>query len=248
MPSLVSLSTLQTRVLQRTNLEGALGDLFQVSELTDAVNQSIARFYDEVRGATFNGGYYRSPQLITTVPYSGNQTTNPPASAIYPLADDFLALTSLDAYIGPTIVLSCKAFQEEQRNMYRFWTGAVGWFQGTEVWYQIQGAGNTGTPYLVLMPPPQAQFQLQVNYTPTAPQLSNPDDTIDDINFWSELIVLDTSILLLMKCGRQEEIPFYAQRLEQERQRIKKLAPRRDTSTAERVHEVDNYGGDGWFY
>ena len=248
MPSPVSLAQLQTRILQRTNLEGALGRLFQLSELVDNINTSIAKFYDEVRKATFNGAYYRSPYVFTTQPYNGNQTTNPPANAIYQLPQDFLSLTSLDGFISPSEVLSCKAFQEEQRNMYRFWTGAVGWFMGTQVWYQVQGAGSAGTPYLVLMPPPQAPFQMQANYTPIAPQLSMPGETLDDINGWGEMVVLDSSILLLMKCGRQEEIPFYAQRLQEERSRIRQLAPRRDQMTAERVHEIDDYMDAGWDY
>jgi hypothetical protein len=249
LPSLVSLATLKRRILQRTNLEGAVGRLFTSDELTDDINTSIARFYDEVRANTFNGGYYRSPYVFQTTPWNGStpQNVNPPPNAIYALPDDFLALTSLDGFISPSVVLSCKAFQEEQRNMYRFWTGAVGWFLGTQVWYQIQGAGSAGTPYVVLMPPPQAQFSMQLNYTPIAPVLGNPDDTIDDINSWGELVVLDSCILLLMKCGRQEEIPQYAMRLEQERQRIRKLAPRRDQNTPERVHEVESYE-DGWTY
>jgi hypothetical protein len=242
----VTLNTLQQRVLQRTNLEGATS-FITLPELTDLINISIAKWYDEVRGTTWNGAYYRAPFVITTTAFPGNFQVNPPSNAIYQLPADYLATTSVDAFISPSVTLTCKAFQEEQRNMYRFWTGAVGWFLGTTVYYQIQGAGNLGTPYIVLMPPPQAAFQLQVNYVPTAPQLSEPEDAIDSINGWEEFIILDSSIMCLMKCGRGEEIPQFSARMEEEKQRIRRMAPRRDMQTAERVHEMDT-DNDGWMF
>lgn len=245
----VSLAQLKARVLQRTNLEGAVGSnkLITLEELTDDINQSISKWYDEVRGTTWNGAYYRAPFTFMTSNVIGSSTQNPPANAIYALPADFLSATSVDCFISPSMVISATAFQEEQRNWYRFWTGAVGWFLGTTIYYQIQGAGSGGTPYIVFLPPPQSIFQIQVNYVPVAPVLQDPENSIDSINGWEEFIVLDSAIKLLMKTGRQEEIPIFMQMMEQERQRIRKMAPRRDQYQAERVHEV-NREDDGWTY
>ena len=243
-----TLAALQRRVLQRCNLEGmSARELITNQELTDYINIGVAKWYDEVRGTTWNGAYYRSSYAFQTSAIAGPPNSNPPANAVYPLPSDFLNATSVDCFVSPSVVISARAFQEEERNMYRYFLGAIGWFLGSVVYYQIQGQGNAGTPYIVLMPPPQSQFNVQVNYVPTCPVLSLPDDFIDDINGWSEFIVLDASILCLMKIGRQEEIPIYAARLEQERGRIKKMAPRRDQSQAERVHEL-NRDDDGWMY
>lgn len=242
----VKLADLVTRALQRTNAEGAT-QFLTWPELVDMANVAISAWYDEVRGTTWNGGYYRAPFLITTSPISGNQTQNPPSNAVYSLPSDFLSATSVDAFISPSLVITCKAFQEEQRNMYRFWLGAVGWFLGTTVYYQIQGAGSDGTPYIVFMPPPQAQFQVQVNYVPVAPKLGDASDSIDCIDGWEEFIVCHMAIRILAKMRRQAEIPLFERLLEQERQRIRKMAPRRDMQTAERVHEM-NADDDGWMY
>ena len=242
----VSQSTIITRALQRTNLEGAT-QFITPTELTDMCNVSIAKWYDEVRGSTWNGGYFRSTFTITTTANTNNQNTNPPSNAIYALPADFLSAISVDAFISPSLVITCKPFQEEERNWYRFWLGAVGWFLGTTVKYQIQGGGNNGTPYIVFLPPPQAAIPIQVNYIPIAPQLSAPDDTIDCINGWEEFIVLNMALMLLLKCGRTEEMPIYSAMLEEQRQRIRTQAPRRDMECAEKVHEL-NADLDGWLF
>ena len=243
----VKLETLVLRAKQRTNLEGA-GSLITWPEWVDMANVSIALWYDEVRGTTWNGAYYREPFLITTSGYVPSPlNVNPPPNAIYQLPADFLSATSIDAFISPSLVLSAMPFQEEQRNMYRFWLGAVGWFLGTTVYYQIQGAGSAGVPYIVFMPPPQSQFQMQVNYVPVAPQLMAAGDEIDCINSWEEFIVLNMAIMALLKCGRGEEVPVLQGRMEQERTRIRKMAPRRDMQGAERVHEMDRSAGEFWY-
>lgn len=240
----VTLQQLVTRALQRTNLEGAYAELLPFEELTDYANTSIAAWYDEVRGTTWNGAYYRAPFTITTTGVQGNQAVNPPSNAIYSLPADFLACTSVDCFVSPNTIITATAFQEEERNMYRYWTGAVGWYIGCDIQYQIQGSG-TGEPYIVLMPPPQSMFQVQVNYVPVAPRLSSADASIDSINGWEEFIVENMAVLCLLKTGRTAEIPVHQQRLEIERGRIRKLAPRRDMQNAERVHEVDTID-NGW--
>lgn len=250
----VTLAQLQTRVLQRVNLEGVLsggaGDGFLTpQELTDYINVAIAKWYDEIRGTTWNGNYYRSPYVFQTTPagsgYAGQ--VNPPPGAVYKLPPDFLSVISVDAFVSPSLIISCVPFQEEERNFYRFWLGAVGWFLGTTVYYQIQGAGAGGTPQIVFMPPPQSVFQMQVNYIPTAPKLTSPSSSIDSVNGWDEFIVADAAIQVLMKAGRLDELQIMTGRREEERQRIRSMAPRRDNNSAERVHEIDT-STDGWFY
>ena len=248
MSYLVKLAQITKRCLQRVNLEGAYGKLITGNEMTELVNLGLARWYDEVRATTWNGAYYRAPFSFNTVPPS-TYNTSPPPNAVYTLPADFLALTSLDGFISQTSVVSGKPFQEEDRNMYRFWNGLTGWYSGMILYYQIQGAGSGGQPYIVLMPPPSAVYQVQVNYVPTAPILADPEDSFDSINGWDEYIVECVAIQLLLKTGRTEEIPFHQKRLDDETQRIRKMARRRDMQGSERVHEINtDYGSDYWQY
>jgi len=227
----VTLTTLSERVLQRSNLEGG-SPFIKPFELTDLINGSIAEWVDEVRGTTWNGTYSRASHRITTT--NGTQ--------IYPLSGDFLSLISVDVTIaGGSPVICAHPYQEEQRNAFRSMPLLGGWGLSSPIFYQIQGTD------ISFIPIPQGAYAVTVNYVPTAPVLADPDDSIDSINGWEEFIVLDAAIKCLIKAGEAETIPILERRLEQQRARIRGLAPRRDMQGAERVHVVENTG-DGWEY
>lgn len=227
----VKLSALCTRTLQTANLEGA-GDFIPPPELIDYVNGSIAEWVDEVRGTTWNGTYSRSKASITT---TGNQQT-------YKLPPDFLTLLSVDVFVSGANapMISAIAYQEEERNAFNNYPVMFGWSVSNPIFYQIQG------DYISFIPVPQGTYSVRLNYVPTAPVLSDPDDDIDSINGWEEFIVLDAAIKCLTKAGEVEMIQELKDRRERQRQRIRALAPRRDQQTAERVHAVVNRGFEDW--
>jgi hypothetical protein len=229
MSYLVSLETLSSRVLQRANLEGASA-FIKAQELTDLINGSIAEWVDEVRGTTWNGSYSRSSQTISTV--NGTQT--------YALAAGFLSLISVDVAISGGVVVSARSYQEEERNAFRNLPMLAGWGIAQPIYYQIQGSN------ISFIPVPSGTFSVTVNYVPTATVLVLPADTIDSINGWEEFIVLDAAIKCVIKAGQNDTVAVLTQRLEQQRARIRSLAPRRDQQFAERVHVIENAGGDGW--
>lgn len=226
----VDLKTLQAKVLQRANLEGAT-DFITPAELTDYINGSIAEYCDEVRGTTWNGTYSRSSYSFTTV--NGQQ--------LYPLPLDFLSLISVDVYITPgSPVVTAVAYQEEQRNLFKNNPVMFGWGFAHPVYYQVQG------PNISFIPLPLGVYQVQVNYVPTAPILSDPDDFIDAVNGWDEFIVLSAAIKCLTKAGENETIPNLKDERERQRERIRAMAPRRDQQTAEQVHVIANRGFSDW--
>lgn len=226
----VKLAALQARVLQACNLEGA-GDFIPPQELTDYINGSIAEWVDEVRGTTWNGTYSRKSYSFNTA--SNRQT--------YSLPSDFLALLSVDVFVTQgSPVITATAYQEEQRNYFRNYPALSGWGMLTPVFYQLQG-GN-----ISFIPVPQGAYQVTLNYVPTAPILSDPEDYIDSINGWEEFIVLDAAIKCLTKAGELETIPSLERRLERQRARIRAMAPRRDQYAAETVHVVANRNIDEW--
>lgn len=226
----VTLVSLMQSARQRTNLEGASAFITD-QELTGYINGSLAEWYDEVRGTTWGGQYFRSIynfQTDATQLYSGPQ--NPPPGSFYPLPKDFVSLTSCDIFLSPNLVLSARAFQEEQRNMFRWYP--VGWLFDQPIFYQLWG-GN-----IVFVPAPQSTFQVQLNYVPTSPQLFNPLDTFDSINGWEEYVILDSAIKCLLKSGRMDMVPIFEARKQEQKERIRAMAPRRDMQTAEVVHEI----------
>lgn len=228
----VSLAKLQSRTLQRINLEGARFTQFiKEPELTDNINGSIAEWVDEVRGTTWNGTYNRSSDTF--------DTQNGVSS--YPLADDLLTLLSVDISIGGSPVISARAFQEEERNAFRSMPIVGGWTTSGPIFYQLQGDN------IAFIPVPTGVFSVTTNYVPTAPVLALPTDTIDSINGWEEFIVLDAAIKCCLKTGELDVIPVLTDRLDRQRARIRAMAPRRDQQTAERVHVIENAGWDDWY-
>lgn len=227
----VSLTTLSERVLQRSNLEGA-ATFIKPQELTDLINGSIAEWVDEVRGTTWNGTYTRQPYKLTTS--SSKQT--------YPLPQDFLTLLSVDVALSGGTVIAARPYQEEERNAFRNYPLLSAWSTAAPIFYQVQATD------ISFIPIPQGAYAVTVNYVPTAPILADPDDSIDSVNGWEEFIVLDAAIKCLIKAGEAETIPILGQRLEQQRTRIRSLAPRRDQMGAERVHVIQNAGFDDWDY
>ena len=225
----VSLDTLSQRVLQRANLQGA-ARFIDRAELADYINGSISEWVDEVRGTTWNGTYNRSTQTIATV--NGTQT--------YALAAGFLSLISVDVAISGGVVVSARSYQEEERNVFRNLPTLAGWGIAQPIYYQLQGSN------ISFIPIPSGVFSVAVNYAPTAPTLVAGTDTLDSINGWEEFIVLDAAIKCVIKAGQNDTVALLTGRLETQRARIRSLAPRRDQQFAERVHVIENAGGDGW--
>jgi hypothetical protein len=220
----VSLNTLIQRALQRSNLEGAsLGSnpFLSPSELADMVNQSIADWYDMVRLTTWGGQFYRS---VFALPGGTS-----PGVSVYPLPGDFLSMISVDVFITPNMVLNARPFQEENRNMFRWYP--VGWLYDQPIFYQVWGNN------ISFIPSPQSVFTVSLNYVPTAPVLAG-NAQLDGINGWEEWIVLDVAIKALVKDGQLDIIPALEGMREAQAARIRAGAVARDQGAAEVVHDV----------
>jgi hypothetical protein len=217
--------------LQRANLEGS-DEFITPPELIGEINTSLAEWHDLVTATTWNGTQVRRRYNFTTtastspVPY-----VSPPPGSFYPLPQAFLRLLSVDIAISNNLVITAQAFQEENRNIFKYYPVGA-WIWNQPIYYQLQDNN------IVFIPGPIGQFQVQVNFVPTAPQLARPLDTFDSINSWEEFIVLDVAIKLLIKDGQTDMIQVLEGLREAQRARIKSLAPKRDQQTAEMIHET----------
>jgi hypothetical protein len=216
---------------QRANLEGATNFITD-AELIGEINTSLAEWWDLVRSTTWNGQQFRNRYNFVTTPTAiPNPYVSPPPGSFYPLPSDFAHVISVDIAISSSCVITATQFQEEQRNVFKFYPVGA-WIWNQPVYYQIQG------PNIVFIPGPIGNFNIQVNYCPIAPTLARPLDSFDSINSWEEFIVLDVAIKLLIKDGQTDIIPLLQGRLEQQRARIKTLVPKRDMQQSEMVHEA----------
>lgn len=224
----VAIRAVITRAKQRSNLEGA--DAFITpQEWVDMANQSYAEWYDLVRLTTFGGQYFRSTAQLNTVA----------GTSSYPLPADHLGILSVDWYVaGTSMVVNILPYQEEHRNVFRFWP--IGWLFNQPVFFQEWG------PNINFLPTPQSQFTVAINYVPTAQRFGDPSQTFDSINGWEEWMVLDMAMKALAKDGQNDMIATLAPFREAQRARIEGAAASRDMGHAEVVHDVE-VGFDDWF-
>jgi hypothetical protein len=230
----VDATTLINRVRQRSNTEGLSESITDV-EILDHINQSFAKWYDLVRGQTWAGQYYRKSFPFQTTPAVFGTTfpiADPPPGQLYQLPSDFLNLISVTCFLNTGIPLIAESFNEEERNKFRWWP--IGWWASTPIFYQLWGNN------ISFIPAPQSVFQVTINYTPVAPRLYNLTDSMDSINGFEEYIVLDSAVKVLIKTGEKEMVGILEGRRQEESERIKLMAPRRDQTAPEKFHERSN--------
>ena len=178
-----TLLTMRTRVRQRTDLESATAR-HSDAEINDNINESISELYDILRGA-FGQSYYRAVYTFTT--------TN--GVATYALPSDFLALVSVDIYMGGSTSgarYSATPYMESERNQYLGMYGTWNSF-GCPAQYHLFGNN------IAFIPNPSQGVLVSVNYVPTPTKLVLDGDTFDGIAGWEEFVVLDAAIKSLLK-------------------------------------------------
>ncbi len=106
------------------------------------------------------------------------------------------------------------------------------------------GFGSKGKPThyfftgnaCLLLPEPDATYQYAFMYYPSAPVLVDPADTIDDVNGWTEFIVVDAAMQLLQR--EESDVSVLMAQKEALRQRIQQAAANRDQASPPRVTDV----------
>lgn len=227
MPRTRSLTNLIADVRKRADIEGAT-DRHPDADLTRYINQGGAELRDlmiEVKGPAF---FRKSPpQTITT---SGGSTTR------YALSSDFYRLVGVRISTEPGVAVV------------PFFTEDEPWLRSASnsVWrpthYQLQPG------FIELLPKHCAGISVVVDYIPYFTDLSLAGDTLDGVDGWEEYVVCFAARCALIK---DEELKT-AQVLEGEMarlaERIRKLAPGRDSFRAERVKDVRQAGFAYWPY
>ena len=239
----VSLQTLITRVLQRSNLEGSIdytnaGNKFcTVAELTDLLNSSYANEVWDLLREFVGDNYCRSvpPFTLTT---NANQT-------LYQCPADLLAIISVDVYINGAFAWSARRYYEFERNLLK--AVPFGWNTGYPVRYQLQGMGTAQSINFLSIP--ESSYRVDLNYIKNAPVLVNLTDTLDDVNGWSEIAVLDAASKLLIKDGQLDVAQYLDARKNALVAKVRAMGPQRHAGEPEVVNQLQQnglWGNGGW--
>lgn len=191
MASLVTLAALRTRAQQAADMENA--KIVSTAEWNSYINYGAQRLYD-ILVSKFGEEYAVKSAVLNIV--SGTDT--------YDLPTDFYRARGVDVQVGSR-ALSCKRFIFRDRNKYNW--AAVNWggINGTPL-YMLQGSKirfmpvpNVTGGVVTLWYIPTLQVLVHGAGDWASVPLTNDDDALDDVNGYSEFIVLEAAIHAKLK-------------------------------------------------
>lgn len=243
MSRLVSLTTLQNRVKQRANVETAANNaLFDTAELTDNINEGLAKLYDLIL-AEQDQPYYLASVNFNTVSTKDTYVIGPGGDINI---SDFYKGKGLDVNFGQQIVISARPFMWSERNRFKWYPG---WIYSQPVFYHFIGkpngaVANAAKDSIKLIPQPSGQFNCTLWYYPTLAPLVAGGDQFDGINGFEEWAVLDAAIQILSKQERLDHMQVLQGKQMAEQQRIIASIAAHDAENPQRVQDVTL--NDGW--
>lgn len=223
--AVVTLQQLMDRSRQRADQvnSGFVTD----SELISWINV-YKREYEDLLVRTFGADYSATSTTFSAT--AGTENYN--LSTI--TGGTFYKLQGLDIAdsSSPTGWRDLKAFNFRERNRIIV-TGTVLPIQNNgDIRYRVWGAN------VMLRPIPAGTYTLKLWWTPQTVSMSLTTDSFDDVNGWSEVIVLDAAIAMKDK----EESDTSVLQADRQRmvQRITEMAPNRDAGAPMTIADVQN--------
>ncbi len=229
MASTVTLANLIFRAQSRADMINA--EFASTAEWTVWANNAASDLYDSISQA--------DPERYLS---SVTSTLTPPATSIA-LPTDFYKLLRVDLLYGagtPAQFYTLRKFNLLEEDAYQF--PAYMTLMGPAYRYRLRA------DTLDFAPAPQMSCSIRMLYLPILTQMTTGTDTLDVVNGWDDMVVLDMAITALLKENATDVSPLMAERAKFE-QRIKMLAAERDTSFPEQTIDVTrgpfSWGGGG---
>ena len=175
----ITLAELRVQSRQRADMENS--NFVQDSELTSYINNSIAELHDILAEA------YASDYYVTTYEFDVTQGQDS-----YALPSDFYILKGVDLRIDNQDFISVSPFNFNERNRYSE-LGVWDLAGVTNVRYRMIGDN------IVFNPVPDRNVRIKLWYVPVATKLVADGDELNDLNAFSEYVVVDAAIKMMQK-------------------------------------------------
>lgn len=221
----ITLAEIKLQARQRADQENST--FIAEGELNSYVNSSIAELYDILCEA------YGSDYYVTELEGAIVQGT-----AGYTLPADFYEMKGVDIKVDTQNWQTVERYNFNERNRYP--DGAVWNLWGyTNIRYRILGNEVKFTPT------PDADYTYRLHYVPLPTQLVADSDTLDDLNYYAEYVIVDTAIKMMQKEESDPSI-FMAQK-EALKKRITDKAANRDAAQADTISDASAQN-DWWYW
>ena len=221
-----TLLQLRTRARQRADMENS--KFVSDSELNDYINSSIAELHD-ILIQSYGEDYYINETTFSTI--VGQES--------YDLPTDFYKMRGVDARLTGTRWLTLQPYNFNERN--RFEDFGVWDLNGTAtIRYRILGNKVRFTPN------PDRVVEVRLFYVPMAQELVNDTDQLTDFNQYSEYVITDAAIKMLVK-EESDATPFVIQKAAL-KERIETASKNRDVGSSESISDIYAEDHEDYFY
>lgn len=218
----ITLSQLRTGSRQRADMENS--DFISDTELNGYINSEIAELHDLLIGA-YDSDYNVRSVTFSTAANDGEYDL--PNGTLYSSAPAFYKLRGVDIQNGNKWI-TLKPFNFNERN--RSSDLSLGLVGGPNVRYRLLGSS------LMFAPAPDGIYTVKLWYIPVATKLTADADTLDDLNQYSEYVMVGAAIKMLLK-EESDVTVLMAQKMALA-QRIKEMAQNRDAGQPEAVSDI----------
>lgn len=220
---MVTLAQLKERARQRSDMENS--NFVSDAELTSYINSSVAELHDLLIGA-YGEDYFLSEDTFSTVA----------GTADYALPDDFYKLRGVDISLNGSDYITAKKFNFNERNR----NTDVTWGTRSAPHFRYRLMGSN----IKFSPVPQSAASIKIWYVPTATALTVDADQYDDLNQYSEYVVVDAAIKMLQK--EESDVTVLMNQKMALKRRLEEMANNRDIGQPESVRDIYSENDELW--
>ncbi len=201
-------------------------DFIEDAELNGYINSSIAELHD-LLVSSYGSDYFLSNYTFATVPGQSD----------YALPSTFYKLMGVDLKINNNDYVALRQFNFNARNKRKDSSVSISGQPNVE--YRLLGSN------LKLTPAPDGANTIQIWYVPKATELVSDSDTLDDLNQFSEFVIVDAAIKMLQK--EESDVSILMAQKADIKHRIEIMAQNRDVGQSEHVTDIYDDNNDYWF-
>lgn len=214
----ITLAQLRLQARQRADMESS--NFVKDNELTNYINNSIAELHDLLCEA-FESEYNVQVTAAQTIT-SGQDS--------YDLPTDFYELKGVDIRLSNQTWINVDKFNFNRRNLVQ---DSFIWGAENLCYVQYRIVGNQ----LIFKPAPTGSAEYRLWYVPVATRLVDDADELDDLNAYSEYVIVDAAIKMLQK--EESDVAVLMAQKEALRKRIVDKASTRDAGQADVISDAN---------
>jgi len=214
----MSITLLELRTQSRQVADMEDNEFVSDSELNNYINFAIAELHD-ILISNYGSDYFLSSVSGTTTPGTGD----------YALPTDFYKLRGVDVKVNKEDWVTVTQFNFNERNWQEDF-GAWSFAGSSSIRYRIMGSNIKFTPI------PHIITDYRLWYIPVATKLTNDSDVLNDVNQYSNFVIISAAMKMLNK--EESDISNLAGERQRIIKNIEDSSQNRDAAHPESISDI----------